>query len=104
MARGLILVDAVRSGAAPGTLHCLDASERPLPEPYGVRSSTHTLDLAATLEIARSLGTLPKRVFFFGIEGQDFAFGIGLSPEVERALPALVERISGCARRYAPGP
>ncbi|MFP5364517.1 MAG: hydrogenase maturation protease, partial [Thermoleophilia bacterium] len=59
--REVILVDAVRSGAAPGTLHRLDARARPLPARL-FRGSTHHLSVADAVELGRALGRLPERL------------------------------------------
>ena len=82
------LVDAVRSGAPPGTVHRIDASEHFLPaELFSV--STHRLGLAGAIELARALGRLPPRVIVHGIEGERFEAGEELSPAVEAATRQL---------------
>jgi hydrogenase maturation protease len=101
-AGSLWLVDAVLSGAAPGTVKRLDASEDELPAEL-FRASTHHLGLAEAVELARALGLLPARVVFYGIEGASFYAGEQLTPEVEaavvRVVEALREEVSGCTRR-----
>jgi hydrogenase maturation protease len=96
-ADGLILIDAVRSGAAPGTLHRLDVSAVPLNREL-LKSSTHALGLADAVELSRALGTLPARVVVFGVEVRDLGAGVGLSPEVAQALPALLEEVLKCTK------
>src|SRR5215510_6520792 len=49
----LILMDAVSSGAAPGTLHRLHLSASPLPREL-FRNSTHALGLAEAIELSRT--------------------------------------------------
>jgi len=86
------LIDAVRSGAAPGTLHRFDASERPLPaELFSV--STHHLGLADAVELARALKRLPGRVIVHGIEGGSFAAGGELTPAVAAATRTLADAL-----------
>jgi hydrogenase maturation protease len=90
-----IVVDAVRSGAPPGTIHRVDASALPA----GLRSaSTHALGLADAVELARALGRLPARLELYGIEGARFETGEGLTPAVARAVEALCEQLSRSAR------
>lgn len=98
-ADGLVLIDAVSSGAAPGTLHRFDLSASPLPLAFR-NNSTHALGLAEAVELSRALGTLPARVFVLGIEAQDFTAGLGLSPEVYRALPALLIEVFSCMKSF----
>ena len=87
-----MLVDTVVSGAAPGTIHRFDASDEPIPA-RALRSSTHAIGLAETIELARALGRLPKSVVVYGIEGASFEAGAPLSPDVAAAVARLVERI-----------
>jgi hydrogenase maturation protease len=93
----IILIDAVSSGAAPGKLHRFDASASRLPREV-FKSSTHTLDVADAVELSRALGTLPARVLVFGVEARDFSPGKGLSSEVQRAVPILIEEVISCMK------
>lgn len=88
----VLLIDAMKTGAPPGTIHRFDAAARPLPA-RAAHAAGHTLGLAAVIELARRLGRLPPRVTVFGIEGAGFALGDGLSPAVKGALPGLVRRV-----------
>jgi hydrogenase maturation protease len=91
-ARVVVLVDAVRSGAAPGTIHCLDLHETALPD-GAAWSSTHSLGLAEAVALARRLGRLPDALLVYGIEGRCFGPGRGLSPEVDGAAAAVVDML-----------
>lgn len=87
-----VLVDAMVSGTAPGTIARFDAAAGPLPA--GVRlASTHALGAETAVEIARALGRLPDRLVVYGVEGEAFAVGAGLSPTVAAAVPATVQRV-----------
>jgi len=101
-ARAVWLVDAVSSGAEPGTVHRHDASERELPAAL-FRTSTHHFGLAEAVELARALGRLPERTVVYGIEGASFRTGETLSPEVETAVvqvaDAVREEVAECTRR-----
>lgn len=96
------LVDAVSSGAAPGTLHRLDASDRPLPAAL-FRASTHHFGLADAVELARAVGRLPRQLVVYGIEGANFEVGEDLTSEVdlaaEAAARAVREEVEHCTRR-----
>jgi hydrogenase maturation protease len=83
-----VVVDAVASGAQPGTLYRFDATVDPVPA--GVfRSSTHAFGVGDAIELSRALGSLPPRVVVHGVEGGSFEAGEGLSGAVIAALPAL---------------
>jgi hydrogenase maturation protease len=92
------VVDAVSSGAPAGTVHRLEASEQELPAGL-FQTSTHHFGLAEAVELARSVGRLPRELVVFGIEGASFEAGERLSLAVEsaadRVATALGEEIAG---------
>jgi hydrogenase maturation protease len=91
-ARRVILIDAVRSGAAVGTLHRLDPSLGPLPL-LSARGSSHSFGVYEAIELARTLGRLPDALVIFGIEVKGFDHGDRLSPEVENVVEGIVQII-----------
>jgi hydrogenase maturation protease len=86
------LVDAVSSGAEPGTVHRHDAGERELPAAI-FRTSTHHFGLAEAIELARAVGRLPRTTIVYGIEGASFATGERLSREVDSATARVAEAV-----------
>ena len=92
-----LVVDAVSSGARPGTVHRFDASEQPVPATV-FRGSTHALGVGDAIELARTLGRLPTRVLVFGIEGERFSAGDRLSPAVAAAVEPLAAELGEEAR------
>ena len=84
------VVDAVRSGSPPGTVHRLDVSDEPLPATLSA-ASTHTLGVGEAIELARALGRLPARLVVFGIEAESIAAGAELTPAVAGAVDETVE-------------
>ena len=87
----VIVVDATQSGAAPGTIHRFDACREHLAGE--LHRSTHAFGLSGAIELARALHELPEHLVVYGIEGQDFTPGEGLSPAVQKAIPRTAERI-----------
>ena len=88
----VVVVDALRSGAPPGTLHRIDAADGPLPRDLRL-ASTHAMGIADALELGRALGRAPRRVVVVGIEGASFGMGEEMTPAVEDALDALVSSV-----------
>jgi hydrogenase maturation protease len=85
-----VVVDAVQTGAAPGSVTVIDASAAPLPATTRL-SSSHAMGVASSVELARALGRLPDRLVVVGVEGRSFALGSGMSAEVAAAVnPATV--------------
>lgn len=93
----LVLVDATRSGAAPGTLVTFDAVAQKLPAEL-FHYSTHRFGLAEAVETARALGSLPQSLTVHGIEGGDFGQGMRLSDPVKAAADALIEKLCEISR------
>jgi hydrogenase maturation protease len=88
----VVVVDAVRSGAAPGTRHRVDAGDGPLPRELSL-ASTHALGMADALELSRTLGRAPGRVVVLGLEGAAFGVGDEMTPAVADALDGLVTAV-----------
>jgi hydrogenase maturation protease len=86
-----VVVDAVRSGAGPGTIHRVDAHRDSLPEPVSGGASTHALGLAEAIELGRVLDRLPARLVVIGIESESFEAAEGLSARVDAAIEPAVE-------------
>lgn len=84
----VVLVDAIVTGAPPGSVEVL-GPDQPLPGPRA--SGTHDLGLVATLQLAGALGRLPQDLTIVGIEGVRFGIGDLPSP----AVVAAAERVAG---------
>jgi hydrogenase maturation protease len=79
-----IVIDAVSSGAGPGTVFRFNVCGQPIPS-HLFHYSTHDLNVADAIELARALEKLPSRLVVYGIEGADFGDGTGMSSEVSEA-------------------
>ncbi|HEY5109058.1 MAG TPA: hydrogenase maturation protease [Acidimicrobiales bacterium] len=112
-----VVVDALRSGADPGTLRTIELTVPASPAGSGPAegdrgrpgagdghgpedllrgsavTSTHGIGLAGVFRLARAVGHAPARVVVVGIEGSDFGQGTGLSPAVAAAVPRAVETV-----------
>jgi hydrogenase maturation protease len=95
-ADAVILVDAVRTDAAPGTFVRLDGDE--VPPAVATRLSPHQVGVADLLDGARWLDRYPRRLVLLGLVPASMELAVGLSPAVQPALSDLVERIVGEAR------
>jgi hydrogenase maturation protease len=88
----VIVVDAVQSGAVPGTIHRFQANLHPLPAPI-FRDSTHAFGLIEAIELSRALKQLPSNLVIYGIEGKNFEAGPGFSPAVFAAVDELAKQL-----------
>lgn len=94
----VVVVDAVRSGAEPGTVHRLEtgAGTAPVTEAAWARTGygTHAVGLAEMVELGRALGRLPARLVVVGVEAESFEHGAPLTARVAAAVPAAVEEVA----------
>lgn len=92
-AETVVLVDAMQSGAPPGTVRRLDVAKGEVESALGSFVSTHAFSLADAIALARSLGRLPAQLVVYGIEAEHTRPGEPLSETVERAVPTAAEAI-----------
>lgn len=94
----VIVADAVSSGAKPGSIFRIDASKERVPAKF-FHYSTHAFSVAEAIELARTMKTLPQKIVLYGIEGENFNAGTGISPAVrdsaERVLEKIVYEVGG---------
>lgn len=89
----VVLVDAVRSGAAGGTIHRL--TENQIASFAAKMESGHGWGVAESLKLGRTLGReeLPEEIHILGIEAEQFEIGTDLSNAVGKQLPTIIEEI-----------
>ena len=89
---GLVAIDAMRLGKAPGTVTVLEGEEmdRHLRNHHG---SVHELGLADILDALRLSGDLPPRRALVGIEPGQMDWGTEPTQEVAAAIPIATARI-----------
>ena len=94
---GLVVVDAVRRGAVPGTVFEIEPE---VGEPSGV-PDMHLANPDQVLAMAHRMACLPPRVLLVGCEPQDAdGLGEGLTPPVARAVGVAVERVTATVVRW----
>ncbi|MGI9641835.1 MAG: hydrogenase maturation protease, partial [Acidimicrobiia bacterium] len=87
----VVIVDAMQSDVEPGTVRSFDGVHGPLP--FGVFTSTHSFGPAAVVELARSLGRLPRSLTVIGIEADELAMGRTMTPEVADAVDRVAKEL-----------
>jgi hydrogenase maturation protease len=92
----VILVDAVKADAPPGTLVRLDRDE--VGPAVATRLSPHQIGVADLLDGAQWRDRYPTHVLLLGIVPESLDLDVGLSPSVAASLPALVECVVEEAR------
>jgi len=86
-----VLIDAVQSGNAPGTIHRVDDLASIRKEPL---VSSHGLGVASALALASALDALPATLVLYGIEIGNASFDAVPSAAVSIAAASLATRIN----------
>jgi hydrogenase maturation protease len=88
----VVLVDAIALECAPGTVLTFDLSEHTIPLEFGGTSS-HALGPGGSVEIARALGILPRRIEVVAVAADDFDIGDPVSPPVAAQVEPVVRTV-----------
>ena len=98
-----IVVDAIQTGAPPGTIHRLTPDGIPTQR----SASAHDMNLATALEFGRQAGMhLPKNegIRLVGIEAEDIlTFSERCTPAVQAAIPRAVEAVLEALATFSRG-
>jgi hydrogenase maturation protease len=87
----LIVIDAARLGASPGTVRCLTGAAMDHFLGRG-RQSVHEVGLVDLMDIARLTSTFPKRRALIGIQPGTLGWGDEPSAPVSRAFPEVAQQ------------
>jgi hydrogenase maturation protease len=93
----LVLVDAIPSRGAPGTVHVFEADHESLSATAGL--DAHAMDPAAVFASLNALGGAPPYTVVIGCEAANVDEGIGLSEEVTAAVPEAVRAVEDVVAR-----
>lgn len=84
----LLLLDAIRGGAEPGTV--LELERESLPRYLQQKLSPHQIDMKEVLALAELRGTMPEAAVAVGIEPARVELSTELSPVVEDRIDDMV--------------
>ena len=87
----LIILDAVKTGQAPGSIIRLDGEE--VPTFFRTKVSPHQFGLSDVLAAARLTGEQPNNITLFGVEPVSMELGMALSEKVASQVARLVELV-----------
>ncbi len=84
----VILLDAIHTGARPGTLVLLRREE--LPRYFAHKLSPHQLDLREVLALAELRDSLPETLMAIGVQPETVELNARLSPRIGAAVRRMV--------------
>lgn len=92
-----VLVDAVQSGATPGSLHLLEGED--LASFGSDGRSAHGWGVAETLILGQDLYAekMPKQIYMLAVEAESMELGSPMSAAVQAAVPAAALKLQELA-------
>ena len=98
--RACIVIDAVASAGAAGSLRVFTDLDDPDFARTAFVHSTHRLGLPEAVALGRMLGRLPGRLVVIGVTGTAFDFGSQMSPPVASAADLLIDRLANAENAF----
>jgi hydrogenase maturation protease len=99
---GLVALDAMRLGKAPGTVTVLEGADMDT-HLRNQRGSVHEVGLSDLLDALRLRGDLPPHRALIGIEPADMDWGTEPTPAVAEAIPAAAAAARRLVMRWRTG-
>ena len=85
----LIVIDVVKTGAAPGTVVKIAGDE--IPVFFRRKLSPHQIALPDVLASLELLDSMPKEIVVLGVEPISLELGMEMTPTIAEQVPVLVE-------------
>ena len=85
----LIVIDVVKTGAAPGTVVKIAGDE--IPVFFRRKHSPHQIALPDVLASLELLDAMPKEIIVLGVEPISLELGMEMTPTIAEQVPVLVE-------------
>ena len=85
----LIVIDVVKTGAAPGTVVKIAGDE--IPVFFRRKLSPHPIALPDVLASLELLDAMPKEIIVLGVEPISLELGMEMTPTIAEQVPVLVE-------------
>ena len=98
----LIVIDAARLDAAPGTVGVFEDEAMDHFLGTGKRSSVHEVSLLDLMAVAALSGHLPQHRALIGVEPDYIDWADEPTPAVGQAIPLVCERVVELVRRWRP--
>jgi hydrogenase maturation protease len=87
----LVVVDAVKGGAAAGSIYRFDIGDAPS-SPDEFKTSVHQIGILEVIHLAELVGKTPETTII-GVEPKSLDMSMELSPEVAAKVPRVIELI-----------
>ena len=87
----LIVIDAMKGGAKPGSIYCFDVGEvRNCPS--GFKTSVHQIGILEVIDLSGLIGKTPFTTVI-GVEPKSLEMSMELSPEIRDKVPRIIDLV-----------
>jgi hydrogenase maturation protease len=92
----VVLIDAILTGAEPGTLHRFEIKNGENVELFekNLGSTSHGFGIVEAFRLGKLTRNIPPDAVIYGIEAASFEWGAGLSEEVQGAVQHLASTLA----------
>jgi hydrogenase maturation protease len=87
----LIVVDAVKGGAKPGSIYRFDIDDVKN-VPSGFKTSVHQIGILEVIDLSELIGKKPHTTVI-GVEPKSLDMSMELSPEIQSKVPRIIELV-----------
>jgi hydrogenase maturation protease len=87
----LIVIDALKGDAPPGSIYRFDIGEV-RNSPAGFKTSVHQIGILEVLDLSELIGKTPHTTVI-GIEPKSLEMGMDLSPEIKTKIPKIIQLV-----------
>jgi hydrogenase maturation protease len=87
----LIVIDALKGDAPPGSIYRFDIGEVQN-APTGFKTSVHQIGILEVLDLSELIGKTPHTTVI-GIEPKSLEMGMDLSPEIKTKIPKIIQLV-----------
>lgn len=87
----LIVIDAIKGGAEPGTIYRFNIDDINN-VPKGFKTSVHQIGILEVIDLSSLIGKRPETVVI-GIEPKSLNMGMELSEEIKSKIPKIIELV-----------
>jgi hydrogenase maturation protease len=94
----LIIIDALKGDAPPGSIYRFDIGEVHS-APSGFKTSVHQIGILEVLDLSELIGKTPHTTVI-GVEPKSLEMGMELSPEIKAKIPRIIELVLDELNRY----
>lgn len=94
----LIVIDALKGGAEPGSIYRFDIGEVQNC-PSGFKTSVHQIGILEVIDLSGLIGKTPHTTVI-GIEPKSLEMGMELTPEIKSKIPRIIELIFEELKKY----